>query len=443
MAKMLTVKLTQQTPMIHFQFAEPRAVIRGSELKPKLDRFLIEQMGGLNKAVLDHGDWFIQDHVFTLFRKSLEENPHAQCGGRLALDYKVRITTGGEPEISLEIGKSFFGYTQEDRQELRNHGSNISIKTVEYRPDRVFLTVCSRHDSLIEYVSEEHSKRLELFFLLNNFGTRQTKGFGSFTVGGRGFHPKPDDLIREYYQQFMKGLQAYELTPNNARGDPLQWIWVTYGLMKSGFNLPAGGNRRDYYKGFLLTYLYREGRTDRNDKAFIKQQLLADEYVPGIDRRGNGEEYVFVRALLGLATQSDWYSAGEGRSWRHGSPTVTVSAEDPEIARIPSPILFSVADEKRVFMLPRRIPSAVFSKDFSVTYKTRYPSPDPPRTKTISTPQQDDFELSAFLHDFAVRFNDKRTPWWEKEGQGEEERSLNQAQNIEISPAQTLKLDPL
>ena len=37
----MTIKLLAQSPMIHFQGKIDGATLRGSELKPKLDRFLI------------------------------------------------------------------------------------------------------------------------------------------------------------------------------------------------------------------------------------------------------------------------------------------------------------------------------------------------------------------------------------------------------------------
>ena len=41
----LNYKLQQITPMIHFQHYEEGATLRASEVKPKLDRFLIELLG--------------------------------------------------------------------------------------------------------------------------------------------------------------------------------------------------------------------------------------------------------------------------------------------------------------------------------------------------------------------------------------------------------------
>ena len=40
----LTVKLKQHTPLIHFQAEQDGATLRATELKPKLDKFLVEHV---------------------------------------------------------------------------------------------------------------------------------------------------------------------------------------------------------------------------------------------------------------------------------------------------------------------------------------------------------------------------------------------------------------
>lgn len=39
----LTVTLKQHTPLIHFQHSQEGATLRASEVKPKLDKFIIER----------------------------------------------------------------------------------------------------------------------------------------------------------------------------------------------------------------------------------------------------------------------------------------------------------------------------------------------------------------------------------------------------------------
>ena len=41
----LTIKLKQHTPLIHFQHDQEDATLRASEVKPKLDKYIITQLG--------------------------------------------------------------------------------------------------------------------------------------------------------------------------------------------------------------------------------------------------------------------------------------------------------------------------------------------------------------------------------------------------------------
>lgn len=81
--KTLKVTLKQHTPLIHFQHTENGATLRASEVKPKLDRFIIEKLGGGN-----------YDNV-----KNQVKNTYPQLfipkEGVFALDYKLKIKAFG------------------------------------------------------------------------------------------------------------------------------------------------------------------------------------------------------------------------------------------------------------------------------------------------------------------------------------------------------------
>ena len=92
--KTQTYFLEQQTPMIHFQSSEAGATLRASEVKPKLDKFLIKQLGdgdyekGIEKA--KEKGWII--------------------GGYPALNYKMRFKASGKDSASNPVsGKNKVG----------------------------------------------------------------------------------------------------------------------------------------------------------------------------------------------------------------------------------------------------------------------------------------------------------------------------------------------
>ena len=94
----LICKIAQETPMIHFQHEEIGACIRASELKPKLDRFIIN-----NKKEKEEipSEWCLKKST-----KDEEENNQMST----ALDYKVKIRANGLRESWKDTElKGYFG----------------------------------------------------------------------------------------------------------------------------------------------------------------------------------------------------------------------------------------------------------------------------------------------------------------------------------------------
>ena len=74
--------LKQHTPIIHFQAGQRGATLRASELKPKFDRFLLEN---------------VKDIPY-------KENPN----GHKSLDYKVKIEQNLTPATQIDSNNSLF-----------------------------------------------------------------------------------------------------------------------------------------------------------------------------------------------------------------------------------------------------------------------------------------------------------------------------------------------
>ena len=93
----LHCKLKQQTPMLHFQPDETGVCLRGTEVKPKMDRFIIRHFQDRDKVVPNN--WFLQT-----------DKGERERTGNMALNYKIRFETSGIPKIEeKKINKSFFG----------------------------------------------------------------------------------------------------------------------------------------------------------------------------------------------------------------------------------------------------------------------------------------------------------------------------------------------
>jgi hypothetical protein len=92
--------LKQHTPLIHFQHEQAGATLRASEVKPKLDKFLIDKLGGIDKARKEHPDWFIsKEHEAFNYKLKLSVN-------RLIKEYFV-FSTAENPKIQNQIKQHF------------------------------------------------------------------------------------------------------------------------------------------------------------------------------------------------------------------------------------------------------------------------------------------------------------------------------------------------
>lgn len=160
----LEFTLRQHTPLIHFQHTQEGATLRATEVKPKLDRFLIRELKLTEIKKIEGQDKEVPKHEF----KDLFINEGKQ---HLALNYKVQISCPNS--FKTKNGKSFpmffgnMGNEYEKGGVLAKSEKSISIMITSFKAD------------IVEKISEN----IAVFFFKHNFGTRQSKGFGSFIVG--------------------------------------------------------------------------------------------------------------------------------------------------------------------------------------------------------------------------------------------------------------------
>lgn len=368
--------LVQQTPLLHFQYTQPGVALRASEVKPMLDRFMLNFIKEHNLDVPD--SWYAKVPKGTMAKP---------------FNYKMSIKTDAEPE-TVKSNNLYFGNMGHDVPPAKalffkcknSEGkivNGVKLELVCFCEAKAklnaALSACGLPDEFS--LNELIGFVLPAFFALTCFGTRSTKGFGSFNVSG---HRLTDDYIHLFVPVFYK-VSYGTAKPNYS--DIMDDIWVISGLMKSGFNF----GENSYYKGRALLYL-RE-KTDRNigaDKAFIKQRVLTNRH----DTRKSSEEYVkynefrFVRAMLGLP-QSYTYRASSSTTRKDN---VNISpAEENKVKRFASPVRF-VPNGFDTYIVPVDIPREMFNAEFKFN------------SKTIRTPSQAEFNLVGFLDWFAEAF---------------------------------------
>ncbi len=447
-------KLVQHTPLIHFQHSEPHACLRATEVKPKLDRFLIEQLEKDDRF----GDgrwkkWFVGDGSQQSFDYMMRITPNSEQVERThSIERAIARAEHRPPNANLhEIHKNYFGNMAS--------GNNIqdtireTFKESLFYKDGLTLTIRCFIPELLTLIDEH----IRGFFMMHNFGTRQRKGFGSFTVdiSTEPNAPKGFDLVGKYCPN------AYycKLNDNVSADALLDAVWVISAFLRSGFNRGEG----NYVRGFVFRYFQREKNPLANDKAFVKQNVLHNVYNEAtrgehLHPYGNNVRYRYVRGLLGTNENSRFCRdpRGETREDRTVHNIYIHSAEGVE--RFPSPLLFKPIG-KFVFILPQKMPDEIFGSEFYILEKNQEDEYDRKATSEqklnylkqeckggmIKTPTAEelapgaksgDEALKRFLDAFAKDFNDKTSD----KGGG---YGIDDLTSRDVFPAKYLRLRPV
>lgn len=324
--------LKQHTPIIHFQHEQEGASLRASEVKPKLDRFIILKCGGKDKM---EKSWFND------FEKG-------------SLAYKLALNTNNiTPNINEVIKKDdrnaislFFGNMGED------YSGNE--KALIYADGEIENSILCKSSSL----KNEIDKYLPLFFLLNNFGTRNSKGFGSYTVKQDDSNLASSQIAENFLFNFsLQADSKINLDSFKTLFEQVNWF---YKSLRSGLNEIRG--RDNYPKLYFKSLLYQYVNDSLNaqwDKKTIKQHFLAgvqskecekyeDDIVCSPNSQKNERNLVLknYRDLLGLSSKEMWgrnftLSKSEAefdtvqRKWKKKSDSISV-------VRYKSPLLFKI-----------------------------------------------------------------------------------------------------
>lgn len=443
-------KLVQHTPLIHFQHSEPHACLRATEVKPKLDRFLIEQLEKDDRF----GDgrwkkWFVGDGSQQSFDYMMRITPNSEQVDRTqSIERAIARAEHRPPNVSLhEIHKNYFG-NMASGNNIQDTIRETFKESLLYK-DGLTLTIRCFIPELLTFIDEH----IRGFFMMHNFGTRQRKGFGSFTVdiSTKPNEPKGFDLVGKYCPNAY-----YCKLDNDVNADALlDAVWVISAFLRSGFNRGEG----NYVRGFVFRYFQREKNPLANDKAFVKQQVLRNVYNEAtrgehLHPYGNNVRYRYVRGLLGTNENSRFCRAPNAHT-----PVYDIYTHSAEgIERFPSPLLFKPIG-KFVFILPQKMPDEIFGSEFYILEKNQEEKYDSKATseqklnylkqecknRMIKTPTAEelapgansgDEALKMFLDAFAKDFNDKTSD----KGGG---YGIDDLTSRDVFPAKYLRLRPV
>ena len=326
-----TYTLLPQSPLIHFQWKQPGAALRATEVKPKLDRYIAKRYG---KSIPDN--W------------RNKQSPDA-------LNYKLRLVADGSPEFNLlgYIGRR--NANTPEKQEYVNNGCPYDIYYGNMGANdekrgvtvKIRMTVDCFIPELLEYIDSVIGD----FFIVTNFGTMQGKGFGSFIVDGK----KNDSNY--ICQTLMVQYQARACYCFKASKRPFKQIKCVYSLMKTGVNLKdRDDNQIAFSHSILFDYMHQQGIG--NEKAWMKQNRIA----PALGRNTNQHDPVsrYVRALFGIGEAIEFKNS---RTDPHDKVKVTIKESGREIERLNSPVLFKVINNV-VYFVGMPVNEEIYGKSF-------------------------------------------------------------------------------
>lgn len=373
----LTFTLKQHTPLIHFQHDQAGATLRATEVKPKLDKYLLEILGGGN---YDNG-----------IDIAKAKNWLVGKGEHPALNYRMRFMPlknpiYGLPSVLKFSNRRFPNRDQTVRDTVKDtfnqpvellyptpyfaNADKIKFKEADIDEERteiskLKLTVFSK-ESQNGHVLTFNSDLLEFcksnlssFFLKENFGSRQNKGFGSYTIAKINNQVIESLNINQYFP--YKSVKKY---PDQRQ--VFKFIHEEYQLLKSGIN------HGDYKKSKLFKHFINNEKTSvrwekRKLKQFINQNkepgknLYSKKKKMPLDDSKDGyyndytdhqtNKYGFVRALLGLPGTYEFLiesNRDQSKSDHSSKYVIKIShnydKKENEIERFKSPILFKVID---------------------------------------------------------------------------------------------------
>lgn len=359
--KTLTVKLKQHTPLIHFQHDQYGATLRASEVKPKLDRFILSKLTSEEKTLgrskgwiksKNGKDWLdykmkISDNPDNIISikmnekreyKEWNEKKDKQKGWRIeVVDYGEIRSSKPESKTRLVIkdenGKKYYAKWRKTDSKIiydldtypcffANMGCDINdpleYRKVSFAEEPFDMVIITKHSELFEYLSDINKKILSSFFLNTNFGTRQSKGFGSFYIDeSEELYERPHSdyyfnlPIAEdyYYEEFYALFEIIELFTNTLR---------------AGINDKRGNNTAFYFKSLAFMYC-KDILKAEWDKKKVKTEFYFDESHRRKDslqkqrkEHKNDKDYDIlyfdskdgydIRDLLGFSTNEEWQS---------------------------------------------------------------------------------------------------------------------------------------
>lgn len=323
----LEFELVPQSPMIHFQWDESGVTLRASEVKPKLDKFLEKKKGSIPV------EWKIDP-------------------GKPALNYKMRISLRKKSQID-KPNNIFYGNTHDESK-------NDDFKEKQAVTSYPNITVVCFNSELLNFIKEN----IWEFFIVTNFGTMQSKGFGSFIIDDDNKTEK--DIVKAFKDNDVKVVYKASFSAKETIEDRFAVIDTFYRIMTSGYNLTNVLIRKKSFvekpKGYARSQLFhfvKEKFGMENEKKYLKIVAKTDGEGNQIEKR-----HKYVRGLMG---KGEIVHTSPNNKNKY-TVTITHNQKNNKIERIPSIVRFKIINET-VYILGYPISEKIYGKRFEFRFK--------------------------------------------------------------------------
>ncbi len=275
----LNFTLKQHTPIIHFQHQQGSATLRGTEVKPKLDRFLIKECELVEEVIIDgkviklpkekYKNLFINEgkqHLALDYKLSFENISFTEKYYLSSFPYSSKKQSALEGIVLSEFDAKYVHETQYfANNENLKPGEIINKDKVKlgFLQDTIQGKIVTYNSELLDFIF----KKIEAFFLVENFGSRQSKGFGCYTVSsvdGKSFTFDENKLLEQFDVVYKNTSKLKNIIL------ALQEISSIYMLLKSG---RGANSKQGYKKSLLFRYFVSLSNPVRWEKRMLKQNI--------------------------------------------------------------------------------------------------------------------------------------------------------------------------
>lgn len=343
----LTFQLKQHTPLIHFQADQQGATLRVSELKPKLDKFLIEKFK--KNGIKIHDNWWVGK------------------GDHPALDYKVRIDA--DPDKPIQIPRSAKGSLKVPTF-FANMGNEYlgNEKHLCFSKLPIAVTILSFNTDLMKLITLD---RLQEFFLCTNFGSRQSKGFGFFSISNQSIKTETFDLWFDVDFKKQFGSRSTQVKVEEFHLKVFEMIEIFYKSLRSGINQKNENGSAFYIKPAIFLYAMVKLRKQW-DKKSIKQQYYNQDQLKKeredhpdasiLTFTDQDHTHIMIKDVFGLSSAERW---GNGQ----------LEKTHTSIERFQSPLLFKPIELEngvyRIGIISTEIPPEFLNQVFDIKFGGR------------------------------------------------------------------------